>query len=277
MVEAGFFASSALYFCTCTIECARTMAAYKARVSPKAAARGAAQCRAPITDCTEDAPANAAPALTLLTITDDARESVLSHLNAAELCQCQLVCRGLRDAACGDSLWRRLCQHTWRDTDARAWLTPPPRHGSTIVSVGGKEHACYAGDADTFSSYRQLYPTLLRYQALVGLWRAADGGAQSLISFRWARGCIRGRRLTYGSGSDGPQLADYMNLSGDGGVRLRELTDLQCTLERAAPTRRLFRSPSQGAQAAAAVAANLVLPLLPVLTMQHAFTHWLVV
>lgn len=260
------------------------MAAYKARMSPTAAHRVAVRLSGPVIDSSAPTLADDAPALTLLTITDDAREAVLSHLNAAELCQCQLVCRSLRDAARGDSLWRRLCQRAWVDTDVQAWLAPSSPGGSASSGAGG----CGAGGSNAgssgagaesafrgrddasrgggdgggaaFSSYRQLYPALLQHQDLIGLWRLAAGSTQAIYSFRWTAGCVRGTKLTYmySAGGSCPQASAFVDVCGDGGAKITELTDQACTLEKAAPLGPLHRSPSQGAQAAAAVAANRV-------------------
>ncbi len=75
------------------------MAAYKARLSPT----GLTTCD----PANDDLPPPLSPEQTLLSISADAREAVLANLNAAELCQCQLVCRALRAAAAASSALTR--------------------------------------------------------------------------------------------------------------------------------------------------------------------------
>lgn len=220
------------------------MAAYKARLSPPAP-RKIAEPR----DVGHIAPQPASePAHTLLSISADAREAVLSQLNAADLCQCQLVCKALREEACSDSLWRRLCNCQWAGTHAGAWL-------STSRSNPGPEDSRMSGP---YTNYRQLYPALLRYDSVVGVWRAPAGNLTSLFRFRWARDCIEGSRLTYTVGPGGPKTSLSVDIGGSGSnAQIEDLTTDECTLA-IPPPAPLHRSPSQGAQAAAAVAANRV-------------------
>jgi F-box-like len=218
------------------------MAAYKARLSPAMHESSA--------DTGNAGQFHAAPLpeQTLLSISSDAREAVLAHLNAAELCQCQLVCRALRTAAAADSLWRQLCARTWPQTDAAAWLSPSIHGGFQYGKV----------DDATISNYRQLYPALLRFDSFVGVWREPTGETPSLYCFRWGRGCIEGSRLTYSVGPGGPQASLLRRIFDDNGViQIEHLTATECTLAMPPPMP-LHKSPSQEAQAAAAVANNRV-------------------
>lgn len=235
------------------------MAAYKARISPLGPAAAAYRRSAGAT-CMPAVESQ--PVETLLSISADAREAILSHLNAAELCQCQLVCKALRDAACSDSLWRRLCQGTWREADARSWLTS----GVPTADTGSSDHGSgTSGGAaphitGPFTSYRQLYPALLWYDGLIGVWRPGAGRDDSLFSFRWGSGCVEAHCFTYSQSSSSAQTTLSVSLGGGGGggtAWVSDLTANKCTLA-IPPPRRLHRSPSQGAQAAAAVAANRV-------------------
>ena len=217
------------------------MAAYKARLSPT----GLTACD----PANDDLLPPLSPEQTLLSISADAREAVLANLNAAELCQCQLVCRALRAAATADSLWRRLCVQKWPETDAAAWLSPH--------STGSFDRDDLGDDA-SFSTYRQLYPALLRYGTFTGIWRQPAGDTISLYRIRWGRSCIEGSRLVYGTEPSGTGLTDSRTIFGKNSVvRVEHLTANECTLAipRLAPQ---HKSPSQGAQAAAAVATNLV-------------------
>jgi F-box-like len=220
------------------------MAAYKARLSPTGF-----KSSDPATDIGHDLPLPLSPEQTLLSISADAREAVLANLNAAELCQCQLVCRALRVAATADSLWRRLCVQKWPETDTAAWLSP---HSTGSIDCDN------LGDDASFSNYRQLYPALLRYGTITGIWRQPAGDTISLYRIRWGRSCIEGSRLVYGTEPSGTGLTDSRTIFGkDSVVRVEHLTANECTLAvpRLAPQ---HKSPSQGAQAAAAVATNLV-------------------
>lgn len=255
------------------------MAAYKARISPsKPAAAGSGRTAgATCMPAVEPAPAE-----TLLSIGADAREAVLSHLNAAELCQCQLVCKGLRDAACSDSLWRRLCQRTWQEADPRTWLTSGQ---STAGNRSSNHDSNTSGRAaphvtGPFTCYRQLYPALLWYDGLIGVWRPAAGRDDSLFSFRWGSGCVEAHCFTYSQSSSGAQTSLSVSLGGGGSdAWVSDLRADKCTLA-IAPPRRLHRSPSQGAQAAAAVAANraadtALFGTSPKGSFNHEMAHWM--
>lgn len=219
------------------------MAAYKARLSPSG----------PISnddanDADDHEPLPLSAEETLLSISTDAREAVLAHLNAAELCQCQLVCKALRTAATADSLWRRLCVQTWPQTDVTAWLS--------AHSAGGFD-SDRLGDDATFSTYRQLYPALRRYEAIIGIWREPTGDTTSLHRIRWRRNCIEGSTLLYGVGRGGLEASLSRVIFGQNSViRVEHLTANECTLS--IPRLTPVKPPSEGAQAAAEVAINLV-------------------
>lgn len=250
----------------CRFAHACSMAAYKTRLSPSVP-RSSAQPRT--ADPISAPPTTSEPAQTLLSISADACEAVLSHLNAAELCQCQLVCKALREAACSDSLWRGLCQRTWQDADAAAWLTPGPSAMPASFRISGSRRdsssssssslasssLCLAGQ---FTSCRQLYPVLLQYHSVVGVWRTANGVEPSLFLFRWGHGCIEGTRLTYEMDISSPTASLVVSIGGGSSdAWIKDLADDECTLA-IPPPASLHRSPSEAAQAAAAVAANRV-------------------
>ncbi|KAK9916208.1 hypothetical protein WJX75_000032 [Coccomyxa subellipsoidea] len=152
------------------------------------------------------------------------------------------VCKALNCTACSDSLWLRICQAKFADTDPTLWIAQASSGIAGTRSVQAP------------TNYRSVYRLLSSSAFIVGLWRGSGSIARShLYEFHWEVDCIVGTGLRYESMRLSAIRSSFHRIGPDRLITPELISDKHCVLRQ---THINQKTPSRAAESVAAVAMN---------------------
>lgn len=156
------------------------------------------------------------------------------------IAQASQVCKALKSVAHSDTLWLKICQARFTETDPRLWIQQSPR------KAGSR-----SPQAPT--TYRCVYRLLSSCAFLVGLWRNSGSSTSTLYEFYWDVDCITGTALQFGSMRLGAVRSSFHRIAPDRSVIPELISDKHCVLRQ---IHAVHNTPSRAAESVAAVAMN---------------------